>query len=285
MLHRFPHYYPAFRCIDGACRDNCCRAGWEIDIDPDTLARYRRVPGELGRRLDEQIDSSGEAPCFRLDREGVCPFLTREGLCELYLRLGPDALCEICREHPRFHSWHGPFRESGLGLCCEEACRLILTDRAPFALLEQTDPEPEEPAEDPLFLSRVEEVRRVCFAVAQDRCRTVRQRMQLLLCLGDELQELIGEFNLKRIAISNETQSDTRDEEKLQRLNGEMRHIYARIMQNENMTAYNRAKEDFDRLLQRISAIISQSADGEDPNTADYVESCGGNCSACGGCG
>ena len=91
MLHRFPHYYPAFRCIDGACRDNCCRAGWEIDIDPDTLARYRRVPGELGRRLDEQIDSSGEAPCFRLDREGVCPFLTREGLCELYLRLGPDA--------------------------------------------------------------------------------------------------------------------------------------------------------------------------------------------------
>lgn len=39
----------------------------------------------------------------------------------------------------------------------------------------------------------MEEVRRVCFAVAQDRCRTVRQRMQLLLCLGDELQELIGE--------------------------------------------------------------------------------------------
>ena len=34
----------------------------------------------------------------------------------------------------------------------------------------------------------------------------------------EELQELIGEFNLKRIAISGETQSDTRDEEKLQRL-------------------------------------------------------------------
>ena len=100
----------------------------------------------------------------------------------------------------------------------------------------------------------------------------------------EELQELIGEFNLKRIAISNETQSDTRDDEKLRRLNGEMRHIYARIMQNENMTAYNRAKEEMDHLLQRISASISQSADGEDPNTADYVESCGGNCSACGGC-
>ena len=80
----------------------------------------------------------------------------------------------------------------------------------------------------------------------------------------EELQELIGEFNLKRIAISNETQSDTRDDEKLRRLNGEMRHIYARIMQNENMTAYNRAKEEMDHLLQRISAIISQSADGED---------------------
>lgn len=103
-------------------------------------------------------------------------------------------------------------------------------------------------------------------------------------CDQDEaLQEMIGEFNLKRMAISNETQNNERDEEKLERLNGEMRHLYARIMQNENMTAYNRAKDEMDRLLQRVSAIISQSADGEDPDTADYVESCGGNCSCCGG--
>ena len=60
-------------------------------------------------------------------------------------------MAEICREHPRFHNWCGPFVESGLGLCCEEACRLILTGREPFRLtrLEDLPDDPEE-TEEPL---------------------------------------------------------------------------------------------------------------------------------------
>ncbi|MGX8711198.1 YlbF family regulator [Clostridium sp. KNHs216] len=100
-----------------------------------------------------------------------------------------------------------------------------------------------------------------------------------------QLQDLIGEFNLKRMAINNEAQKPEQDSDKMQVLNQELRHIYAQIMQNPNMTAYNKAKEEMDALLQRVSAIIGQSADGEDPETTDYVESsCGGNCSSCGGC-
>ena len=98
-----------------------------------------------------------------------------------------------------------------------------------------------------------------------------------------QLQDLIGEFNLKRMAINNEAQKPEQDSDKMQVLNQELRHIYAQIMQNPNMTAYNKAKEEMDALLQRVSAIIGQSADGEDPETTDYVESsCGGNCSSCG---
>ncbi|MBE6829710.1 MAG: YlbF family regulator [Ruminococcaceae bacterium] len=100
-----------------------------------------------------------------------------------------------------------------------------------------------------------------------------------------QLQDLIGEFNLKRMAINNEAQKPEQDSDKMQVLNQELRHIYAQIMQSPNMTAYNKAKEEMDALLQRVSAIIGQSADGEDPETTDYVESsCGGNCSSCGGC-
>ncbi len=99
------------------------------------------------------------------------------------------------------------------------------------------------------------------------------------------LQDLIGEFNLKRMAINNEAQKPEQDSDKMQALNQELRHVYAQIMQNPNMTAYNKAKGEMDALLQRVSAIIGQSADGEDPETTDYVESsCGGNCSSCGGC-
>ena len=85
-----------------------------------------------------------------------------------------------------------------------------------------------------------------------------------------ELQGLIGEFNLKRMSINNEAQKSDRDDEKLQKLNTEMREVYAKIMQNENMNAYNDAKEALDSILQRVLTIISNSANGEDPDTTDY---------------
>lgn len=101
----------------------------------------------------------------------------------------------------------------------------------------------------------------------------------------EELQNLIGEFNLKRMAINNEANKDDRDETKLQQLNTELRETYAKIMQNKNMVAYNEAKELMDNMLKRVQAIISISAEGGDPTTADLTEdACGGSCSSCAGC-
>lgn len=99
-----------------------------------------------------------------------------------------------------------------------------------------------------------------------------------------ELQDLIGEFNLKRMAINNESCKEERDDEKLRALNLEMRDVYTKIMQNENMSAYNNAKTELDTILQRVLAIITQSADGEDPDTTDFSANCTHDCSTCGGC-
>ncbi len=105
-------------------------------------------------------------------------------------------------------------------------------------------------------------------------------------CDEDEsLQEMIGEFNLKRMAINNEAQKDDRNEETLKRLNEEFRDAYGKIMANENMKQYNDAKTVFDSVLQRITTIISLCADGENPDTCDYdAAACGGDCSSCAGC-
>ena len=99
-----------------------------------------------------------------------------------------------------------------------------------------------------------------------------------------ELQDLIGEFNLKRMAINNEACKEERDEEKLRTLNEEMRSLYSKIMSNENMIAYNNAKTELDTIMQRVMAIITQSAEGEDPDTTDFSPSCTHDCSTCGGC-
>ncbi len=113
----------------------------------------------------------------------------------------------------------------------------------------------------------------------------IKMRLAQQVSEEDEgLQNLVGEFNLKRMAINNEASKVDRDDEKLQELNKEMRHIYAEIMQNENMANYNQAKQEFDAKLQRVLAIISNSAEGEDPETTDYTPGCTGSCSSCSGC-
>ena len=77
----------------------------------------------------------------------------------------------------------------------------------------------------------------------------------------DELQQLIGEFNLKRMAINNEAAKENRDEAKLQQLNSELRETYAKVMQNKNMNAYNEAKELMDNNVSMQSSVFPQKAE------------------------
>lgn len=113
-------------------------------------------------------------------------------------------------------------------------------------------------------------------------------KMQLAIQSTDKdatLQELIGQYNLKRMTLDTEVQKPERDQEKVQAYSQELRGLYTSIMENPSMAAYQQAKGELDHLLQRVQAIVTQSANGEDPETTDYVESsCGGNCSSCGGC-
>ena len=130
MLHIVPDYYKEFRCIAGACRHSCC-IGWEIDIDAASAARYAAVDGELGCRLRQHIDFTADPPHFILGQGERCPFLNSANLCDIYAQLGEQALCGICTDHPRFHNELPGRTETGLGLCCEEAARLILGRTAP----------------------------------------------------------------------------------------------------------------------------------------------------------
>lgn len=102
----------------------------------------------------------------------------------------------------------------------------------------------------------------------------------------EKLQELIEDYNIKRLEINVEAAKTDRDDEKMQALNKEMRSIYADIMQNENMKAYEKAKKEFDAKLSRIMTIIQNCAMGADPDAADSLGGgCTGSCSTCGGCG
>ncbi len=143
-----PPYYPRFRCIADRCRHSCC-IDWEICIDERTLARYRTMADII-----ETVTEDEDGASFVLAANGRCPHLDACGLCRIIRTYGEDCLSDICRRHPRFFNDMGGGRmEVGLGLVCEEACRLILEDASPFSLMEILDLRdgnipPAEPDED-----------------------------------------------------------------------------------------------------------------------------------------
>ena len=55
-------------------------------------------------------------------------------------------------------------------------------------------------------------------------------------------------------------------------------------MCNDNMIEYNKAKEEFDAVMQRANAIIELCTEGEDPATCEPATGCTGSCATCGGC-
>lgn len=182
-----PSFWNKFQCIGSKCTDNCC-IGWEIDIDPETTQKYQQVSGELGRRLKESIQVQDGEYSFRMNGER-CPFLNQKNLCDLILELGEGSLCEICREHPRFYEWFGAWKEAGLGLCCEEAVRLLLAKAEPLTFETVWDDEEESFCVDSPWLPLLVEVREVILRNLQDRGRNLQERMQGILELAGQVQE------------------------------------------------------------------------------------------------
>lgn len=129
-----PSYYNKFKCIADKCRHSCC-VGWEIDIDDDTYEHYKNNNTEFGNKLKENIEVNNGCASFKLCENERCPFLNKKNLCEIILNLGENSLCQICNDHPRFRNFYSDRVEIGLGICCEEVARIILSETEPFELI------------------------------------------------------------------------------------------------------------------------------------------------------
>lgn len=167
MKEVFPNYYEKFECIADKCKHNCC-IGWEIDIDEDTMDLYNSLDGEFAQKIRDNID--GEIPHFVLGDGERCPFLNKDGLCDIICELGDGAICDICYLHPRFSNFYEDFTETGLGLCCEEATRIILTENERFFI-----DVPKLAKNDEFFKER-----REVFDILQNRNLTMYERLKQL---------------------------------------------------------------------------------------------------------
>lgn len=135
-----PKFYDQFECKASACRHTCC-AGWDIPVEPETVEIYKNTLTDAEK--SKLIHDGDEVYLCR--EGGKCGFLREDGLCELIIRHTESALCEICREHPRFNTCTEGLGicELGVGISCERAAELWLESDPEF-IEEEDDYTPDE---------------------------------------------------------------------------------------------------------------------------------------------
>lgn len=180
MKYHKPSFFDQFKCIGSACTDTCC-AGWEIEVDETTAQGYLAEKGAFGDRLRREIGSEPGEYFFKL-KNNRCPFLNKENLCDIFINLGEDRLCDICREHPRFYNWFGDYTEVGLGLCCEEAERLLFSDSKPLTFVEEVHTDASDLLDDESEeCEQMLEERKAIFSILQNRKKNIGARLKRLL--------------------------------------------------------------------------------------------------------
>ena len=181
-----PDYYENFKCIADRCQHTCC-AGWEIDIDEESLERYQKIDGDIGRKLKENIVLD-EDPHFQLGEGERCPFLNEQNLCEIIIECGEDKLCQICSDHPRFRNELNNVEEIGVGLCCEAAADLILRKEEKTVLIGCEEVEEfTDLLEEEIYIARQKAMN-----IIQDRTISMDERAVRLL---DDFQVQIPEMS------------------------------------------------------------------------------------------
>ena len=173
------NYYHKFKCTAQECKHTCC-AGWDMCIDESTLLNYKNDCSEFAPALKKGVDFKRAR--FKADKSGRCAFLNENGLCEIIINLGEQSLCQICRDHPRFRSVFYDRVEMGLGFCCEEATKIILSFEGKIEPILVSD---DGANKTPSFIQeQILKLRQSALDIIQNREVDINQRLTALLKLA-----------------------------------------------------------------------------------------------------
>ena len=260
-----PDFFRDFRCTGSECSDNCCRMGWDIEIDDDTYNYYKSLDCGLCEHIS---DENGEH--YIIQRSGQCPFLNENGLCSIVLRYGEQHISEICTHHPRFYQWFGNYKEAGTGLCCERSAMLWLTHAGDIRFCDwETDEQPDDLDFDPALLNAVLEARKTLISLMQSDRFTLSDKLALLLIFGLNAQDLDDTAQADGFLQLSAAFSDTRQlSELLSRARSDL-HPHDRLdackQILEYMSELEYMKPDFPGVIsqinERLDELVSSGAE------------------------
>ena len=103
------------------------------------------------------------------------------------------------------------------------------------------------------------------------------------------LADIIGKINLLQLSYQQEAQKgDLADSHKLESFEDEYGKLCGEAMLNSNMSAFEKAATEVDKMMKYLVGILSLCVDGDDPQTCEpqdeHDHDCDGSCSSCSGC-
>lgn len=206
-----PEYLTRFACTGSKCEDNCCAAGWRIDIDRTTYEKYMKIQDKHWKqRFNMHLNvaantSDSQCAVLKMDKHGACPFLSEEGLCQVQFGLGTGYLSDICACYPRVtYVFNGQYERAGT-ISCPEMARLVLLNPQPLrrvmieeALTERCSIRLNSNIKSDAF--SVYQWREIAVNILQSRMYSMDERMVILGVFMDRISKLITSKQWKLIA-------------------------------------------------------------------------------------
>ena len=202
-----PFYYDDFKCIAGDCIDNCCHAEWEISIDKKTYKKYRKLKGQWGNKINNNIGrirsniSDLRYGKIKLKDKG-CSLLDEKGLCTIHANLGVGYLCNTCKVYPREITKFGEIYERNLFMSCPEVARYFVRHKENFYFNmdeeELSDLDKDyiiDKSYDEKLYNLLWDSRSLAMEIIQFKEIEIWKRIIFLKILTDKVQKLIDEEN------------------------------------------------------------------------------------------
>lgn len=207
-----PFYYDDFNCIANKCIDSCC-IGWKISIDENTYKKYKKVKGVFGKELNSGINrirsknSKLEYGKMKL-KNNKCVMLNEENLCSIYINLGEDYLCNVCKVYPREIKKHGEIYERNLYMSCPVVASYLVNHKEDFYFNmeeeELSDLEKEiilYAEDDEKLYQCLWEMRSFAMEIIQFKEIDLWKRIVFMKMLCDKSQNLIKENNYENFDV------------------------------------------------------------------------------------
>lgn len=211
-----PKYYDHFKCIADKCPYSCC-IGWRVDVDKKSFQKYRKVQGKMKQKIKECIhrQRGEDIPAsnygkIKLGEQERCSFLNENDLCDIYIELGEENMCVVCKTYPRSLFKMGQFYERSLSITCPEVAHQILNQIEPmeFLLVDESLTQL-----DYAYLGNIEynqrvmnrlyDVRSICIDIAQNRNIPIWKRLLLIKKITINIDKKVSEhtYNEKYLEI------------------------------------------------------------------------------------